>query len=58
MYAKKPILWAIEAGNNLVEEAKCGLTVPLNDVVVIKKFHFEIKRFEKRSTSRIRTKWI
>ncbi|HHD79232.1 MAG TPA: glycosyltransferase WbuB [Epsilonproteobacteria bacterium] len=24
MYAKKPIIWAIEAGNNLVEEAQCG----------------------------------
>jgi len=30
MYAKKPIIWAIEAGNNLVEEANCGVTVLVN----------------------------
>lgn len=29
MYASKPILWAIEAGNNLVKEAQCGESVPL-----------------------------
>ncbi|MCH9739866.1 MAG: glycosyltransferase family 4 protein [Epsilonproteobacteria bacterium] len=32
MYAKKPIIWAIEAGNNLVKEAKCGYSVPLNNI--------------------------
>ena len=30
MYAKKPIIWAIEAGNNLVQEANCGVSVPLD----------------------------
>ena len=28
MYAKKPVIWAIDAGNNPVDEAKCGLTLP------------------------------
>ena len=31
MHAGKPILWAIEAGNNLIEEAQCGVSVPLGD---------------------------
>lgn len=43
MYAKKPILWAIEAGNNIVEEAKCGLTVPLNDTVSLKNSILKLK---------------
>lgn len=43
MYAKKPILWAIEAGNNLVEDSACGLSVPLNDVVVLKESILRLK---------------
>jgi len=37
MYAKKPIIWAIEAGNNLVKDANCGLSVELNDIDNLKK---------------------
>ena len=43
MYAKKPILWAIEAGNNLVEDAECGLSVPLNDVIALKESILRLK---------------
>lgn len=46
MYAKKPILWAIEAGNNLVEDAECGLSVPLNDVVALKESILRLKGSE------------
>jgi glycosyltransferase involved in cell wall biosynthesis len=42
MYAKKPILWAIEAGNNLAEEAKCGLSVPLNNTPKLKESILEL----------------
>lgn len=43
MYAKKPIIWAIEAGNNLVDEANCGLSVSLNDVNVLKEAILKLK---------------
>ena len=43
MYAKKPILWAVEAGNNLVEEAQCGLTVPLNNTDTLKDAILQLK---------------
>lgn len=43
MYARKPIIWAIEAGNNLVEEAKCGISVPLNNVEKLKESILELK---------------
>jgi len=36
MYAKKPIIWAIEAGNNLVKEAECGVSVPLENKKALK----------------------
>jgi len=36
MYAKKPVIWAIEAGNNLVEESKCGVSVSLNNTLALK----------------------
>jgi len=47
MYAKKPILWAIEAGNNLVEDAKCGVSVPLNDVIALKESILKLKGLQK-----------
>jgi len=43
MYAKKPIVWAVEAGNNLVEEAQCGISVPLNNVSKLKEAILELK---------------
>jgi len=32
MYASKPIIWAIEAGNNLVKASNCGESVSLNNI--------------------------
>ena len=47
MYAKKPIIWAIEAGNNLVEEAKCGVSVKLGDAKSLKKSILQLKSMDK-----------
>ncbi len=49
MYAKKPILWAIEAGNNLVEDAKCGVSAPLNDIVLLKESILKLKGLRKEA---------
>ena len=46
MYAKKPILWAIEAGNNLVEEANCGYTIALDDVEALGQAILELSQLE------------
>lgn len=35
MLAKKPIIHSVTAGNNLVEEANCGISVPAEDVTGI-----------------------
>lgn len=35
MMARKPVIQAIEAGNNLVQEAKCGIDVEPDNVVEI-----------------------
>ena len=43
MYAKKPILWAVKAGNNPVEEAQCGISVPLNNIQRLKEAVLELK---------------
>lgn len=47
MYAKKPIIWAIEAGNNLVEEAQCGISVPLDDITSLGKSILKLKKLSK-----------
>jgi len=44
MYAKKPIIWAIEAGNNLVKDAECGISVPLERVKLLKESILELKQ--------------
>ena len=49
MYAKKPILWAIEAGNNLVKDAKCGVSAPLNDIVSLKESILKLKGLRKEA---------
>jgi len=43
MYAKKPIIWAIEAGNNLVKDAECGISVLLNDTEQLKDAVIKLK---------------
>jgi glycosyltransferase involved in cell wall biosynthesis len=47
MYAKKPIIWAIEAGNNLVKEANCGVSVPINDALKLKEKILKLKKLQK-----------
>ncbi len=47
MYAKKPIIWAIDSGNNLVEEANCGISVALDDTEVLKDAILQLKSFDK-----------
>lgn len=47
MYAKKPIIWAIEAGNNLVEEAKCGVSVPLENPTRLEEAILILKSMDK-----------
>lgn len=43
MMAAKPIVQAIEAGNNLVEEAECGLYAEPENIVAIKNAILKIK---------------
>lgn len=47
MYANKPILWAIDAGNDLVKEANCGVSVPLKQVEVLKNAILSLHKLEK-----------
>lgn len=49
MYAKKPIIWAIEAGNNLVEEAKCGYSVKLNNIETLKNVIIKMSELSSRT---------
>jgi len=47
MRAKKPIIWAIEAGNNLVNDADCGVSVPLDNVMALQKAILKLYRMER-----------
>jgi len=47
MMAEKPIVQAIEAGNNLVEEAKCGIYVEPDNTDAIAKAILQLKNSEK-----------
>jgi len=49
MFAQKPIIWAIEAGNNLIEEAQCGVSVPLNDTLSLKNAILNLKGLGKEA---------
>jgi len=53
MYAKKPIIWAIEAGNNLVKDANCGISVPLDDSKVLKESILELKELPLESLKKL-----
>ena len=35
MLAKKPVIHAVSAGNDLVQESNCGISVPAGDVAEI-----------------------
>lgn len=47
MMAERPIIQAIEAGNNLVEEAKCGIYVEPDNTEAIAKAILRLKNSEK-----------
>jgi len=47
MYASKPIIWAIEAGNNLVKEANCGVSVSTNNLQELKETILKLSRLDK-----------
>jgi len=49
MYAQKPIIWAIEAGNNLVKDAKCGIDVPLGNLNILKESILQLKNLPSKS---------
>ena len=53
MYAKKPIIWAIEAGNNLVQEANCGIGVPLDNIQALKESILELKKLPLESLKKL-----
>jgi len=53
MYAKKPIIWAIEAGNNLVEDANCGVSVPINDALKLKEKILKFKKLQKEELEKL-----
>ncbi|HHD80562.1 MAG TPA: glycosyltransferase WbuB, partial [Campylobacterales bacterium] len=47
MYASKPIIWAIEAGNNLVKEANCGVSVSTNSPQQLKDIILNLNKLDK-----------
>ena len=49
MYAQKPIIWAINAGNNLVKDAKCGIAVPLDNINTLKESILQLKNMPSQS---------
>jgi glycosyltransferase involved in cell wall biosynthesis len=53
MYAKKPIIWAINSGNNLVKEAKCGISVPSDDVEALAKSILEMKSLSQKELEKL-----
>jgi len=53
MYAKKPIIWAIEAGNNLVKEASCGMSVPLDHTLLLKETILKLNRLSSESLKKL-----
>jgi len=53
MYAKKPIIWAIEAGNNLVKDASSGISVPLNDTILLKEVILELNMLSSESLKKL-----
>ncbi len=53
MYAQKPIIWAIEAGNNLVQEANCGVSVPLGNKEALKESILYLKNLLSESLKKL-----
>jgi len=53
MYAKRPIIWAIEAGNNLVQDANCGVSVPLDSSELLKESILELSQFSSEALKKL-----
>ena len=53
MMAGKPIVQAIDAGNNLVEEANCGLYAEPENVEAIKEAILKIKSLSKEEQEKL-----
>ncbi|MCK4442125.1 MAG: glycosyltransferase family 4 protein, partial [Sulfurovaceae bacterium] len=47
MYASKSIIWAIGAGNNLVKEANCGVSVSTNNPQELKDIILKLNKLDK-----------
>ena len=53
MMAKKPIIQAIEAGNNLVEEANCGFFAEPENVEEIKNAILKLKNLSEEERQKL-----
>lgn len=53
MMAKKPVIQAIEAGNNLVREAECGVDVEPDNVVEIAKAICKLQEMSEKQRSKL-----
>jgi len=53
MYASKPIIWAIEAGNNLVKEANCGVSVSTNNPQELKEVILKLNQLDKKELMKL-----
>jgi len=53
MYATKPIIWAIEAGNNLVKEANCGVSVSTNSIQELKEVILKLNQLDKKELMKL-----
>ena len=48
MMARKPVIQAIEAGNNLVQEAKCGIDVEPDNVAEISRAICKLQKMSEK----------
>jgi len=53
MYAKKPVIWAVEAGNDPVKEAGCGMSVGLGKVNQLKETILKLKSLSKNELRKL-----
>jgi len=53
MYASKPIIWAIEAGNNLVKEANCGMSVSTNNLQELQELILKLNQLDKKELMKL-----
>jgi len=53
MYASKPIIWAIEAGNNLVKESNCGMSVSTNNLQELQELILKLNQLDKKELMKL-----